>query len=54
MDIVIILLVTLGFVVVKATGVVGWAWYWVFSPIWIGIPAISLLALAHFVYKSFE
>ena len=34
--------VTMIFVVLKLTNVIGWSWWWVFSPIWI--PALVLIA----------
>jgi hypothetical protein len=32
------------FIVLKLTGVVGWSWWWVLSPLWIGGVALALLA----------
>jgi hypothetical protein len=34
-------LLTVAFIVLKLTKVIGWSWWWVFSPIWI--PAILVL-----------
>ena len=37
---------TIAFIVLKLTGVIDWSWWWVLSPIWVGI----LLALALCVF----
>jgi len=31
------------FLVLKLTGVIGWSWWWVFSPLWI--PFVLVLVL---------
>jgi hypothetical protein len=31
-------LLTVIFVIAKITGHLAWSWWWVFSPLWIGIP----------------
>jgi len=37
-------LLTVTFVVLKLTSVIGWSWWWVLSPLWISA-ALGLLAL---------
>ena len=39
---------TLLFVILKLTGVVGWSWWWVLSPIWIA----SLIILMLFILTA--
>jgi hypothetical protein len=34
---------TIIFVVAKIAGYLSWSWWWVFSPLWIGIPIALLL-----------
>lgn len=37
---------TIAFIVLKLTGVIGWSWWWVLSPIWISaLVALGLLAI---------
>lgn len=39
-------LLTCIFAAAKAFGYLTWSWWWVFSPLWIGIPAaFALLAI---------
>lgn len=37
--------ITLLFIALKLTGVVGWSWWWVLSPSWIPIVIIALFFL---------
>ena len=30
-------LLTIVFIVLKLCGVIGWSWWWVLSPLWIGV-----------------
>lgn len=40
-------LLTMAFIVLKLTGVIGWSWIWVVAPIWIPIAiAVGILILA--------
>jgi hypothetical protein len=32
------------FIALKLTGVIGWSWWWVLSPLWIGGAALALIA----------
>jgi hypothetical protein len=36
-------LLTVAFVVLKLTGVIGWSWWWVLAPVWI--PAVVVLLI---------
>lgn len=47
-------LLTLVFIVLKLCGVVTWSWWWVLSPIWIGVGvcAISLIIMFVIVKKE--
>ena len=42
-------LITVAFIVLKLTGVINWSWWWVLSPLWIGlligIPCIIFLII---------
>lgn len=51
-------LFTLFFIALKLTGVVGWSWWWVLSPIWItaGLMAVvfaivGVLRLVSFLFE---
>lgn len=38
---------TIAFIVLKLTGVIGWSWWWVLSPLWIaGLFWLVMLAVA--------
>ena len=36
-------LLTIAFIVLKLTGVVGWSWWWVLSPMWIAASLVVLI-----------
>ena len=38
-------LLTLVFIVLKLCKVINWSWWWVLSPIWIGIVLVILIAI---------
>ena len=42
-------MLTVAFIVLKLTGVINWSWWWVLSPLWIGlliaIPFVILLVI---------
>lgn len=38
-------LLTVLFVYLKLVGSIAWSWWWVLSPLWIGIPLVILSAL---------
>ncbi len=40
-------LLTIAFIVLKLTGVIGWSWIWVLSPLWIGIVLIILFLVIY-------
>jgi hypothetical protein len=44
-------LLTIAFIVLKLTGVIGWSWVWVLAPLWIGaaVALAILLMLALYV-----
>lgn len=41
-------ILTIVFIVLKLTGVIGWSWIWVLSPIWIPVilAVVSFLGMA--------
>lgn len=38
-------ILTIVFIVLKATGVIDWSWWWVFSPIWITVLLVLFILL---------
>lgn len=36
-------LLTVAFIVLKLTGVIGWSWWWVLSPLWIVMCLVLLV-----------
>ena len=38
-------LLTVLFIGLKLTGYINWSWWWVLSPIWIGVAIVALLLL---------
>ena len=47
-------LLTIAFIVLKLTNVVAWSWWWVLSPLWIGLVIliiVLLIALAVIISK---
>lgn len=43
-------LLTIAFVVLKLTGYIEWSWWWVLSPLWIGLLiAVIVLVLVYVV-----
>jgi hypothetical protein len=48
-------LLTIVFIALKLLGVIAWSWWWVLSPLWIGIPVvivIMVLIVAALVVKD--
>ena len=43
---------TLLFIALKLTGHIDWSWWWVVSPIWIGILVVFILIVAYRVIDS--
>lgn len=39
---------TIAFVVLKLTGVIGWSWWWVLSPLWIPALVVALILVVIF------
>ena len=46
-------LLTLVFIVLKLTGVISWSWWWVLSPIWIGLGLAVVICLIFFILCVF-
>lgn len=44
-------LLTVAFVVLKLCNVIQWSWWWVLSPIWIGIALALLIIAIYIAYK---
>jgi len=49
-------LLTVLFIGLKLVGSITWSWWWVLSPLWIGIPLVILLSflLAWFVVSIYN
>ena len=45
-------LLTVAFIVLKLTGVIGWPWLWVLSPIWISIGIGILILIALLIFQK--
>ena len=45
-------LLTLAFIILKLTHVIGWSWWWVLSPIWITLGLAAVLGLVGFILKK--
>ncbi len=43
-------LLTIAFLVLKLTGVIGWSWWWIFAPIWA--PVVLLIVLLIFIVAA--
>jgi hypothetical protein len=37
------IILTIIFVVLRLTGVIGWSWWWVLAPLWIGAIIIGIM-----------
>lgn len=46
-------LLTILFVILKLTGVITWSWFWVLSPLWIGLAIVISLLVLFFVFMIF-
>jgi hypothetical protein len=44
-------LLTIAFIVLKLCNVIAWSWWWVLSPIWIGIAIVLLFIGGILVYE---
>ena len=40
---------TIVFIVLKLTGVINWSWWWVLSPVWIGVIIIAVVLAVLFI-----
>jgi multisubunit Na+/H+ antiporter MnhB subunit len=43
-------LLTIAFIVLKLTHYIDWSWWWVLSPIWIGLGLIILILGGYFLF----
>lgn len=41
---------TLLFVTLKLTGFIAWSWWWVLSPLWIGLIVVTVAVTAGLLY----
>lgn len=42
-------LLAIVFITLKLTGVIGWSWWWVLAPLWVGLGLAALLLLVVFI-----
>ena len=40
---------TIAFIVLKLTGVINWSWWWVLSPVWIGVIIVAVVLSVLFI-----
>lgn len=45
-------LLLLVFIALKLTGVIGWSWWWVLSPLWLPVAVILGLAALYYGYLA--
>lgn len=45
-------LLTIVFIILKLTGHIDWSWWWVLSPIWIGVALIVLILFLVVLFKD--
>jgi hypothetical protein len=43
-------LLTIVFIVLKLTGYIDWSWWWVLSPLWVGLALLVLVFLILFLF----
>lgn len=48
----LLILLTVLFVGLKLTGYIGWSWWWVWAPLWIGAPVLIVLLIIVAIIKS--
>jgi Flp pilus assembly protein TadB len=44
-------LLAIVFIVLKLCGVIHWSWFWVLSPIWIGLAIVIILCVVCIILK---
>lgn len=47
-------LLLLTFIVLKLCKVIDWSWWWVFSPVWIGISLVLVVAFIVVLVKALK
>lgn len=45
-------LLTIAFIVLKLTKVIDWSWWWVLSPLWIGVVLFIVLGILFILFMS--
>ena len=45
-------LLTVLFIALKLTNVIGWSWWWVLSPIWIEIAILIIIVVVSFIWAA--
>lgn len=46
-------LLTILFIALKLTGVISWSWWWVLSPLWIGLALIAVILIVAILIAVF-
>ena len=47
-------LLLVAFIVLKLTGVIGWSWWWVLSPLWIPIALVVVVLMIAAIFGAFS
>lgn len=47
-------LLTIVFITLKLTHYIDWSWWWVLSPLWIGIAIFMVIILIAFIFEVFD
>lgn len=47
-------LLTIVFIALKLTGVIGWPWIWVLSPLWIDIVLVIIVIVCLVLYRRWR
>ena len=47
-------LLTIAFVVLKLCKVIDWSWWWVLSPLWIGVLIVILICIVAYFYFRYK
>ncbi len=51
---VLMAVLTVGFLVLRVTGVTAWSWWWVFAPVWAPLVAFLVCAAICLLATDFE
>lgn len=43
-------LLTIVFIALKLCGIINWSWWWVLSPLWIGLAIVAVILTVMYIY----